>query len=583
MAVADAAGPYVCEWDAQALHDPRRLELQLLCLQQLEAAACVLIHSLIWLPGSRRFELSSARQDGRTLLCERSALDLAGGAFGSEPASGSPGEFAVAWLRRTAPVAKLDAPRLHVYVDRGAPAIGPADGGSADRFGSGRPGVSGPFTGRRYHALLAELSKRVPTAALLALDAGSAGATPDALAAEPATADAAAPEPLSLAPALPGVNLVGHLSATVGFGASARGTIAALAAAGVPSMLTALPLEDPFPVALAPSPVGAPIGGGSIEAYPVTIVQTNPDLLMRPGVSSSSRSLLPPFRSGRFNIGYWAWETEQGIPEDWCRAFAWFDEIWVPSGFAAAAIAAQSMVPVIVMPHAIQPPLPTLDRRALNLPSDAFLFLFMFDATSNVTRKNPGGLIGAFRMAFPQPAGDIRLIVKAKSLAPEALADLQQLADGRSDITIINEPYPSERAEALIAACDCYVSLHRAEGFGLSLAEAMYYGKPVIATAYSGNMEYMTLTNSFPVRFRMTELRQDDGYYTEGTVWADPDLGHAAGLMRQAVAQRDEASARGARAALWVRRRLSPAVIGGRMRRRLLWLARAGCLGEWGP
>jgi len=196
----------------------------------------------------------------------------------------------------------------------------------------------------------------------------------------------------------------------------------------------------------------------------------------------------------------------------------------------------------------------------------------MADFHSYPERKNPLGAVQAFKMAFGDRR-EVGLVVKTVNSHsdPAAFGALEEAARGSN--VIIRDGYIDRAAlHGLFRCCDCFVGLHRSEGFGLPLAEMMYLGKPVIATAYSGNLEFMNPGNAYLVNYRLVELEQDYGPYKRGNVWAEADLEHAAALMRAAA--EDEATTRAiaARGAEDVRRELSPARVGERMRQRLLVL-----------
>jgi glycosyltransferase involved in cell wall biosynthesis len=256
------------------------------------------------------------------------------------------------------------------------------------------------------------------------------------------------------------------------------------------------------------------------------------------------------------------------------------DELWVPSSFVANAIAAHVPCPVVTIPHVVDPPAQTRGRAELGLPGDKFLFLFVFDGLSNFERKNPAGLIQAYCNAF-DPGGDTQLILKCKNLSPAESRSLDELSRGRSDIAIVDRAMPRHDAAALIAACDCYVSLHRAEGFGLTMAEAMFYAKPVIATGYSGNLDFMSGGSAFLVDYKLTATESDCGYYRAGTQWADPDLNHASTLMRSVVDHLEIAKAAGRTAAQKIRTDHSAEAVGRRMRDRLSLLMASGALDKY--
>jgi glycosyltransferase involved in cell wall biosynthesis len=173
-------------------------------------------------------------------------------------------------------------------------------------------------------------------------------------------------------------------------------------------------------------------------------------------------------------------------------------------------------------------------RAEFDLPSDDLLFLMMYDVRSFQQRKNPEGAIEAFQKAFAG-ARDVTLVVKVNNSRhhPQELERLKRVLRGVSNVRILDVTMDRQMTYDLQSVCDCMVSLHRAEGFGLVLAEAMFLGKPVIATGWSGNMEFMRPDNSCPVDFRLVALDRDIGPYERGQIWAEPDLDHAADLMKK--------------------------------------------------
>ncbi|TVR51428.1 MAG: glycosyltransferase family 1 protein [Puniceicoccaceae bacterium] len=225
------------------------------------------------------------------------------------------------------------------------------------------------------------------------------------------------------------------------------------------------------------------------------------------------------------------------------------------------------------MPHAIEfaPPDPAAVA-AFDLPRDRFHFLFMYDLNSYQERKNPAAVIRAFRRAFPDPdAARVGLVIKVHSLRGNeaAFASLrEQLAD-LPGARLIAETLPRARVYALLAACDAFVSLHRSEGFGLAVAEAMFLGKPVISTDWSATAEFVNQSNGFPVRASTIRLTESIGPYARGQEWADPDLDHAAHQMRRCAEDAALRDAVGRAAAATIRERFSPKTIGERYRRRL--------------
>jgi glycosyltransferase involved in cell wall biosynthesis len=362
----------------------------------------------------------------------------------------------------------------------------------------------------------------------------------------------------------PAVRLTGYLGHTLGLGAAARGYVQALGAAEVPVRTVSVPLHHlELPVEMA-----AEYGRHAFEdlvqegGHGFEIVAVNadelPDFVERLGEDY--------FEGPR--IGIWGWETTS-IPRRWQRAFALVEEVWVYSRFMAENIGAVAPVPVLALPPPVQRPAVPAAPMRLGIP-EGFLFLFVFDYLSTVQRKNPVGLIEAFRHAF-EPGEGARLMIKTINAPLRPLAEEQVLwaAHGREDIHVVDRSLSGEELDGLMAACDCYVSLHRAEGFGLTMAEAMAIGKPVIATGYSGNVDFMSSENSYLVDYTMGRVGPDCEIYPPEGEWAEPSVEHAAKLMRAVHDQPTEAAARGAIAAEEIARTLSPEATGAAMRRRL--------------
>ena len=277
----------------------------------------------------------------------------------------------------------------------------------------------------------------------------------------------------------------------------------------------------------------------------------------------------PPYFANRYTIGFWFWELS-AFREEWVPFFGYVDEVWAASEFMRASFAAWSPVPVVRMPLPIVlPPIPPLGRSHFGLRDGVTAFLYIFDVSSQMERKNPTAAIRAFRQAGLS-ADDAVLVLKFTNAEYDRAA-VARLHEEAADLPVVFLDGYMDRAEvfALIAACDCYVSPHRSEGFGLTMLESMRLGKAVIGTAYSGNMDFMSEDNSFPLAYRLTTLTRDYGPYMRGAEWADPDVEEAARLMRLVHDQPDEARARGQRAQDQITRQRDPAATGEVLRRRL--------------
>ncbi len=365
----------------------------------------------------------------------------------------------------------------------------------------------------------------------------------------------------------PAVRVTGYLSHTLGLGAAGRGYAQALEAAGVAVSTASVPLHHlELPVELQ-----AGYGRHGFEdvihddgvPHGFEIVAVNADELP----SFVARLGEDYFHGPR--IGIWGWETDT-IPARWQRAFALVQEVWVYSRFMAENIGAAAPIPTIALPPPVQAPAEPATPLRLDVPEDGFLFLFVFDYLSTIQRKNPVGLIEAFKRAFAPGEGP-RLLLKTINgpLRPLAEEEVLWAAHGRPDIHVIDRSLSGAELNGLMAACDAYVSLHRSEGFGLTMAEAMAIGKPVIGTGYSGNLDFMNADNSYLVEYELGRVGPDCEIYPPEGTWAKPSVEHAAELMRRVVERPEEAAAIGARAREDIARELSPRATGEAMRRRL--------------
>lgn len=365
--------------------------------------------------------------------------------------------------------------------------------------------------------------------------------------------DAAGPPPL-------GVNVMGPLRSEVGLGQAGRLIVAGLDAVGVP----VLPMEGVLRPPSRREDDFARADAGT-AAFPLNVLCTNP-----PGYFALIRELGEAWFASRTSVGFWWWEVLGAFPLDWRAAEEHLSEVWVASEYVAEALRPFLSVPVVPVRLPVHvPDPPRLDRADLGLP-EGFLFLFAFDYHSTVARKNPFGVVEAFSRAFP-PGSGASLVIKC--INPRADSDghrrLLAAAAAHPDVRVMSEYLSVGEKNALIAACDCYVSLHRAEGFGLTGAEAMYLGKPVIATGFSGNLDYMTPANGHLVDWSPVPVGPGaEPYLAQGT-WAEPDLDHAAALMRRVFEAPEAAAHLGRRAAQDIRRTHSPAVAGATMEVRL--------------
>lgn len=349
----------------------------------------------------------------------------------------------------------------------------------------------------------------------------------------------------------PGVNLIGFARGALGLSENFRTLARALLAQGYAVSLVDAGVLD----AARNNDRSGDLSLSPSAPYPIDIFCINPDQL-DPAMEATRAARRPD----AYRIGYWFWELE-AIPQDWSSTLDRVDEIWVASTFVRDAFVAVTHKPVILVRVPVQPPeLP----KTVKDEGAPFVFLFSFDFHSYVARKNPAAAIEAFTRAFPQGDENVRLVIKSNN--GEAFREqlYALLARGATDgrVRIIDGYVPREQMLDLLDGADAYVSLHRSEGFGLGMAEAMALGKAVIGTGYSGNLEFMDASNSRLVRYAMVAVKPGEYMHGEGHLWAEPDIDHAAMHMRELAADRRGAIDLGRRAAEDMKVRHSMSVAG---------------------
>jgi len=284
------------------------------------------------------------------------------------------------------------------------------------------------------------------------------------------------------------------------------------------------------------------------------------------------------FLAGKKNISYPFWELGK-FPTDWTPQLNAMDEVWAPTKFIQESLSNIER-PVVHMPVAVElaPGYERWTREDFGLPQDAFLFLFYFDLASFSSRKNPIGVIEAFKLAVQalqgRDARPARLVVKVISADrfPNEFRQLQEITSAIPGVMLLTDTFAPDQIHGLVNCSDAFVSLHRSEGFGRGPAEAMILGKAAIATGYSGNMDYMNKANSFPIGYRMRAVGADEYPYGAGQFWADPDIGEAAVVMTRLLIEPSLARTIGVRAKDYMIKHHSPEVIGKHYAERLKFL-----------
>ena len=367
-----------------------------------------------------------------------------------------------------------------------------------------------------------------------------------------------------------GVNIMGYFGSELGIGEAARSLASSCLKVGI-----SVNCVDVGPIFAA---AGNAEAAGALfqDCHPIDILYYNADAT--PAAACHLRKI---GHHAGYRIGFWHWEQTL-LPRRFHDAFAEVDEIWVPSRFVEEAIAPVSPVPVVKIPHSVQfSPTPGVSRADFGLPENKCLVLIMYDFHSFQYRKNPQAAVAAFRRAkAAEPS--LGLVIKTINASHHEndRQELQEAMRDLPDVTFIDTTLTRQQTWDLEMCCDILLSLHRAEGFGLIIAEMMFLGKPVVATGWSANMDFMDITNSVPVDFELRPLPASMGPYEAGVPWAEPDIQHAAAALRRLATDRAFAQELGDAARKAIRCKLAPQVVGCRVRERLeiiqRWFPRAG-------
>ncbi|WP_138227203.1 glycosyltransferase [Paenibacillus algicola] len=368
-------------------------------------------------------------------------------------------------------------------------------------------------------------------------------------------------------PMIEGINLIGYSRAEMGIGESCRIAANSISAAGIPfgiinfqgtssarmEDLTWLSKEIKYPI------------------YKINVFHINAEQM--PELNVRYNDLL--FKD-RYNIGVWHWELPD-FPEDWTDSFQYVDEIWAPSTFVAQALAIKSPVPVIKIPHSIEVTIKEYrDRKYYDLPENSFLFLTMYDVRSYQERKNPEASINAFKISFEPDDMSVGLVIKVNSYRSKSneFLKLKSMIEGYRNIYIINETLSRNDVNALLNVCDSFISLHRSEGFGLGLAEAMYLGKPAIGTNWSSTTDFMNYDNSCLVKYTLVHPTRDFGPYKAYQYWAEPDINHASEFMKKLVDDNKFYTDIGSEGQTFIKKYYSPSSVGQEISKRLKYIGK---------
>lgn len=328
-----------------------------------------------------------------------------------------------------------------------------------------------------------------------------------------------------------GINLIGDIRAETGLGQSMR---------ILAQMLTNN--DIPFCIMQVDSPGGLEHNDSSWEGkitkqlkYSINIIHINFSIW-----AESYNSFANEVLDYRYNIAYWLWELEE-IPVEWIACMATIDEIWVPSNFIYNCIKKKTNKVLRTVPYIINVDEKDLyGRNHFGLPQDKFLFLTMYDFKSISERKNPKAVIEAYKKTFTEENENVGLVIKVNHMNNrKKMEELKNSLLGYKNIYYITDNLTRKEIESLIACVHVFVSLHRSEGFGLPMAEAMYLGVPVIATNWSANTEFMNEDSSCLVDYKLVELDKNIGPYKKGNRWAEANI-HSASLYMKRLYEDEE-------------------------------------------
>lgn len=271
-----------------------------------------------------------------------------------------------------------------------------------------------------------------------------------------------------------------------------------------------------------------------------------------------------------YKIAIWYWELME-FPDEWENAFTLIDEIWAPTLFIQNALQKKAPCPVLYMPPGIRRKQVSelYNRSYFGLPEEVFLYLNMFDSFSYSSRKNPKAAIDAFKKAFDKDDMTVGFVIKLNNANKESIEEIKEFAGDYKNIYIIAKTLDRDGVNALIMACNVIVSLHRSEGLGLLCEEAMYYGKAVIATNWSGNTDFMTEDCSCLVDYELKPIGKDIGPYKSWQKWAEANVDQAADYMKRLKNDSDYYWEIAKNAEKYIKSKFSPEVCGMRMYKRL--------------
>lgn len=359
-----------------------------------------------------------------------------------------------------------------------------------------------------------------------------------------------------------GVNLIGYAKGEIGIGEDVRCASSCLEQEGIDHSIFSYPRQTSF--------------RQNAKSHDHRILDDNPfdiNIFCLPAIESSwaAIELGEKFFKGRYNIGYWPWELSKW-PSNLSTVFSYFDEVWAPSKFIEKAIKEVSPIPVFWMPLSLSDEVVADVKRVdYGLPESSFLFLFTFDFGSSFYRKNPMDIIFAFKEAFPLGTENVGLVFKYMNHNPENpnFKKFSELCKQDTRIKCFEGTMDKAKVLGLMKTADVFVSLHRAEGFGRCIAEAMLLSKPTVVTDFSGSTDFCKQEFSELVDYELQSIDKNEYWYSDGQTWAYPNIQSAALAMRRLFDNPHEAHSKGEKARQWVLKNHSHKAVGLRYKSRL--------------
>jgi glycosyltransferase involved in cell wall biosynthesis len=352
------------------------------------------------------------------------------------------------------------------------------------------------------------------------------------------------------------VLFVGYVEAGLGIGESLRGLLAAVAETDLPFAIY------PFNVNVESRFVGQymPERYDLKNYFRINVIEMAADEV--PGMFNE---LGERRTRNSYNILRTYWELPNA-PQEWKLKLVGISEIWAPNQFVADSFRCIFNGPITIVPPCVDVKnVDKLDRSNFGMNEDRFYFIFSFDYHSFPARKNPLGVLHSFQKAFPNLTENVGLIIKSVGLPdhyPAIKAEIAQAANLDNRIIVIDGSISRSEVLSLIANCDCYVSLHRAEGFGLGMAEAMALGVSVIATNYSGSTDFLSDRTGFPIPYELRQLNADEYVWSAGQTWAEPDESAAVHALRRVYNEKSERQVRLTNARSFVENRYGRSAVG---------------------